>query len=133
MSDEAAVKAAVLGARTLSYSTGPSGVYLEKLFARWGILEEIRARIVVPPPGTPVGTLVADGRAELGFQQLSELMNLRGIHVLGPLPPAIQQMTVFAGGVATSSAQADAARALLRYMAAPATAVVKERNGMESA
>ena len=63
IADEAAVRQAVLNAKTLSFSTGPSGVYLEKLFERWGILETIRSRIVVPPPGIPVGTLVADGPA----------------------------------------------------------------------
>src|SRR5580693_4000376 len=65
---EDAVKRAVAVAKTLSYSTGPSGVYLEKLFERWGVLEEIRARIVVPSPGVPVGSLVANGTVELGFQ-----------------------------------------------------------------
>jgi molybdate transport system substrate-binding protein len=127
------VKAAVLAAPTLSYSTGPSGVYLEKLFKHWEILEEIRPRIVVPPPGVPVGALVADGRAALGFQQLSELMNLPGIVVLGPLPDAIQTMTVFSGGLCAASAQPAAARALLHYLASPAVAPVKQRYGMESA
>jgi len=117
----------------LSFSTGPSGVYLEKLFARWGILELIRSRIVVPPPGTPVGSLVASGGAELGFQQLSELMNLKGIQVLGPLPPAIQTLTLFAGGVATASANPDGGRALLAFMNTPATATTKQRHGMEAA
>src|SRR4051812_23940667 len=84
IASEDAVKQAVLNAKTLSYSTGPSGVYLEKMFARWGILETIRSRIVVPPPGKPVGSLVADGSVELGFQQLSELMNLAGIVLVGP-------------------------------------------------
>ncbi len=127
------VKAAVLAAPTLSYSTGPSGVYLEKLFKHWEILDEIQPRIVVPPPGVPVGALVADGRAALGFQQLSELMNLPGITVLGPLPAAIQTMTVFAGGICKTSAQPAAARALLDYLASPANAAVKQQYGMESA
>jgi len=130
---EEAVKQAVLAARTLSFSTGPSGVYLEKLFARWGILELIRGRIVVPPPGTPVGSLVASGGAQLGFQQLSELMNLKGIQVLGPLPPSIQTLTVFAGGIATASAHPDGGRALLAFMITPATAATKQRHGMEAA
>ena len=133
IASEDAVKQAVLAARTLSFSTGPSGVYLEKLFARWGILELIRGRIVVPPPGTPVGSLVASGGAELGFQQLSELMNLKGIQVLGPLPPAIQTLTLFAGGVATASANPDGGRALLAFMNTPATATTKQRHGMEAA
>jgi molybdate transport system substrate-binding protein len=133
IASEEAVRRAVLGARTLSYSTGPSGVYLEKMFARWGILETIRPRIVVPPPGKPVGSLVADGTVELGFQQLSELLNLAGIVVLGPLPPPIQTITIFSGGVAANSAQPGAARAVLTYMASPAASDVKQRHGMEAA
>jgi molybdate transport system substrate-binding protein len=133
ISSEEAVKRAVLAAKTLSYSTGPSGVYLEKMFARWGVLEDIRPRIVVPPPGKPVGSLVADGTVELGFQQLSELLNLAGITVVGPLPPAIQTITIFSGGVSAISAQPEAARAVLRFMASPAATEVKRRQGMEAA
>lgn len=124
------VRRAVQSAASLSFSTGPSGVYLEQLFQRWGILEQVRPRIVVPPPGTPVGSLVADGRAELGFQQLSELMNLPGIDVLGPLPPAIQTLTVFSGGVCAAGADATASRALLDFLASPLTAETKREHGM---
>jgi molybdate transport system substrate-binding protein len=130
---EEAVKRAVSAAKTLSYSTGPSGVYLEKLFERWGILEDIRGRIVVPPPGVPVGSLVAKGVVELGFQQLSELMTLPGIEVIGPLPPEIQTITVFSGGVSSGCERAEAGRALLSYMVAPAVTALKERFGMEPA
>ena len=130
---EEAVKRAVSGARTLSYSTGPSGVYLEKLFERWGILQDIRSRIVVPPPGVPVGSLVANGSVELGFQQLSELTTLPGIKVIGPLPPAIQTITVFSGGISSGCERAGSGRALLSYMASPAVVAVKERFGMEAA
>jgi len=132
IASEEAVKRAVLAARTLSYSTGPSGIYLEKLFERWGILEQIRERIVVPPPGVPVGSLVASGKVELGFQQLSELMALPGIEVIGPLPAAIQTMTVFSGGISSGCAQPEAARALLDYLAAPALAQTKIRHGMQA-
>jgi molybdate transport system substrate-binding protein len=117
----------------LSYSTGPSGVYLETMFARWGILEAIRGRIVVPPPGVPVGTLVANGVAEVGFQQLSELQNLAGVEVVGPLPPAIQSITIFSGGISANCNNPNAARALLDYMASPMAASVKQRHGMEAA
>ena len=133
VASEDAVKRAVLAAKTLSYSTGPSGVYLEKLFERWGILTEIRGRIVVPPPGVPVGSLVASGKVELGFQQLSELMSLPGIDVLGPLPPSIQTITVFSGGISSGCAQSGAARALLDYLASPSVAATKQRHGMEPA
>jgi molybdate transport system substrate-binding protein len=127
------VRRAVLAADTLSYSTGPSGQYLEALFRRWNIMQEIKDRIIVPPPGIPVGSLVADGKVALGFQQLSELMNLKGITMLGPLPDAIQSMTVFSGGVSASSDAADAARAVLSFMAAPEVAQLKLEHGMQAA
>ncbi len=130
---EDAVKRTVAAAKSLSYSTGPSGVYLEKLFERWGILESIRPRIIVPRPGIPVGSLVASGEAELGFQQLSELMNLAGIDVVGPLPPAIQTITIFSGGVCSRSGDPDGARTLLAYLASPATAMINQRHGREAA
>ena len=133
VASEDQVKDAVLAARSLCYSTGPSGTYLQQMFERWGILQTIQSRIVVPPPGIPVGTLVAKGECELGFQQMSELINLSGIEVLGPLPPAIQSMTVFSAGIAKSCQSPDAARRVLNYMASPSTAALKRRFGMEPA
>ena len=79
---EAAVREAVLNAPSISYSTGPSGVALVKLFERWGISEQIAGKIVQAPPGVPVGSLVAKGEVALGFQQLSELIHLPGIQVV---------------------------------------------------
>lgn len=133
ISSEDAVRAAVLAARTVSYSTGPSGVALARLFERWGIAEDVKSRLVTPPPGIPVGSLVAKGEVELGFQQLSELISLEGITVLGPLPPAIQITTTFSGGVCTASRQPEAVRALLAYMAGPDAAEAKRRQGMDPA
>jgi molybdate transport system substrate-binding protein len=130
---EADVRSAVLAARSLSYSTGPSGVYLEKMFQRWGVLAELRDRIVVPPPGVAVGSLVAEGRVELGFQQLSELLPLAGITVLGPLPDAIQSITVFSGAITASSKEPAAARALLAFAASPAVTGLKRSLGMDAA
>ena len=131
ISSETAVKAAVLAAKTISYSTGPSGVALAKLFERWGVAEQIASRIVQAPPGVPVGSLVAKGEVELGFQQLSELIHLDGISIVGPLPPEIQITTTFSAGVCTASTQADAVREMLAYMASPAAAAAKLRQGME--
>ncbi len=128
---EEAVRHAVLAATSLSYSTGPSGVQLATLFERWGIADRIRERIVQASPGVPVGQLVADGQVALGFQQLSEMMNLPGIDVLGPLPPAIQITTTFSAGLSVTSTQPDAVRALLAFMASPAVDGIKRRNGME--
>jgi molybdate transport system substrate-binding protein len=128
---EESLKRSVMAASSISYSTGPSGVYLEKIFAAWGVLEELRVRIVVPPPGVPVGSLVASGAVQLGFQQLSELINLPGIRVLGPLPAAMQLTTIFSGAVARVSTRAQAASALLRYLASPEVRDIKPRFGME--
>lgn len=130
---EEAVRSAVLAARSISYSTGPSGVALAKLFERWGIADELAGRMVQAPPGVPVGSLIARGDVELGFQQLSELLNVEGITIVGPLPPAIQITTIFSAGVSTASQQPEAAKALLDFLASPAAAEAKQRQGMDPA
>ena len=133
ISTEDALRQAVQSARSLSYSTGPSGVALARLFERWGITDEIKSRIVQAPPGVPVGALVARGDVELGFQQLSELIHIEGIDLLGPLPAAVQITTTFTAGLCPGSSQAAAARGLLDFMASPAAAEAKQRQGMEPA
>ena len=133
VSTEAALKAAVLAARRLSYSTGPSGVHLQKLFERWGIAAEIAPRIVQAPPGVPVGSLVARGDVDLGFQQLSELMHLDGVDVIGGLPGDTQFITTFSAGVCAASKQGDAVRAMLGCMNSPDAVATKRRHGMEPA
>jgi molybdate transport system substrate-binding protein len=130
---EDAVRRAVRSARSIGVSTGPSGVQLAQLFERWGISAEIKDRIVQAPPGVPVGALVARGEVELGFQQLSELMHLEGIDVVGALPPAIQIVTTFSAGVCVGSTQAEAVRRMLDFMASPLATEAKRRHGMEPA
>ncbi|MDP2262522.1 MAG: substrate-binding domain-containing protein [Hydrogenophaga sp.] len=137
ISSEDAVKRAVLAARSISCSTGPSGVALAKLFERWGIAGEIQDRMVQAPPGVPVGTLVARGEVELGFQQLSELLHVQGISVVGPLPPAIQITTIFSAGIHASvpagSAQFERVSAMLDHMCSPQAREAKQRQGMDPA
>lgn len=131
ISSEDAVRQAVLGAATLSYSTGPSGVALAKLFERWGIAAQIKDRIVTAPPGVPVGNLVARGEVALGFQQLSELIHVDGITIVGPLPPAIQITTTFSAAMTTGCRQPAAVQTLLDFMASTDTMAAKQRQGME--
>lgn len=133
ISTEAALKAAVLAAPTLGVSTGPSGVQLAQLFEVWGITEHIQGRLVQAPPGVPVGSLVAQGRVALGFQQLSEMMGVPGITVIGPLPEAVQITTTFSGSVAASSRVPEAVHALLAFWASPACSPIKLRHGMAAA
>ena len=133
VSTESAIRDAVLRARSIGYSTGPSGAHLVRLFERWGIVDAIAPRIVQAPPGLPVGTLVARGDVELGFQQLSELMHLPGIDVIGLLPAEIQVETVFSAAVCTASHCPAAAKAWLSFLASPEADAAKRRHGMEPA
>jgi molybdate transport system substrate-binding protein len=130
---EDAVRRAVLAARSVSHSTGPSGVYLTQLFERWGVLAEIQGRLVQAPPGVPVGTLVARGEVELGFQQLSELMHLDGIDVLGTLPREIEYITTFSAGRCVAAPPNAAVGALLDFMTSPEADEAKRRHGMAPA
>lgn len=130
---EAALRETILAARSIGYSTGPSGSYLSRLFERWGIAETIAPRIVQAPPGVPVGALVARGEVELGFQQLSELMHLPGIEVIGPMPAEAQIVTVFSAGVCTASGKQDVAKALLSFLASSQCDSAKLSQGMEPA
>lgn len=131
IASESGLKAAVLSARTIGYSTGPSGTALLQLFDRWGIAQQLKDRLVQAPAGVPVGSLVAKGEVELGFQQLPELIHLEGLRILGTMPQPVRITTVFSGAVCTASTQPDAARRLLDFMASPGAADAKRRQGME--
>ena len=130
---EEALRQTVLTARTLGYSTGPSGQALQGLFARWGIVDDIRSRIVQAPPGIPVGELIRRGEVDVGFQQLSELMHLEGIEIIGPMPPGLEIDTIFSGAVCATSGHPDAARGLLELTRSPAADDAMKRNGMQPA
>ena len=128
----AALQAAVLAAPSIGYSTGPSGSALLRLLQDWGMAEQVQSRLVQARPGVPVGQLVAQGEAALGFQQLSELLHVPGITVLGTLPPAVAIDTVFCGAVVTGSQAQAAARDFLAFLASPAATVAKQRQGMQA-
>lgn len=133
LNSAADVRAAVQHARRIGVSTGPSGQALQRLFDDWGLGELVRQRLVVPPPGVPVGSLVASGDIDLGFQQLSELIHIPGIQLVGTLPPELGLVTVFAGAAACRSPRGAAVRRVLAFMASPAADEAKRRQGMEPA
>jgi len=127
-----ALKRAVLAAKSIVYSTGPSGIYLAGLFQRMGIADQIKHKIK-QVQGEPAGASVARGEAELGFQQVSELLPVPGIDLIGPLPADVQQITVFSAGLHVAARHPDAARALVSFLTAPAAAPVIRKKGMEPA
>lgn len=131
--DEQSVKQATLKARKICYSTGPSGDHLRRLWERWGILAAMSERAVQAPAGVPVGRIVADREADLGFQQLSELLHVQGIDIVGALPPEIQAVTVFSAGVSSSSFQLEQAEDLVAYLTSREAEAAKRHHGMEPA
>jgi molybdate transport system substrate-binding protein len=132
ISSGAALKRAVLATKGIAYSTGPSGIYLIKLFERMGIAEQIKSR-VKQVQGVPAGTVVARGEAELAFQQVSELLPVPGIELVGPLPPDVQEITIFSAGLHAKAPHPAAARALVKHLTSPAAAPVIRKKGMEPA
>lgn len=126
-----ALKRVLLDARSIAYSASVSGEYLStELFPTLGIAEQLapKSRRI---ERERVGEVVARGEVEIGFQQLSELLPVRGIEILGPLPAAVQRVTVFAAGVAAGSKHPDAARALIDYLASPVSRAAIAKSGME--
>jgi molybdate transport system substrate-binding protein len=118
-------------AKTIAYSDSASGVYVgTELFSRLGITEEMKdkARKI---PATPVGEIVAHGDAEIGFQQISELIPVEGIDIVGPLPAEVQKITIFSAAVSTTAQQPDAARSLINFLASPQAAPVLVKSGLE--
>jgi molybdate transport system substrate-binding protein len=128
-----ALKKTLLAAKSIGYSTGPSGVYMLGVFEKLGIGDQIKGKLKQTSSGVFVGTLITSGEAEVGFQQISELVHFPGIDYVGPLPGELQRMTVFSAGVHSGAKQADAARALLKFLTAPAAAPIIRKHGLEPA
>jgi molybdate transport system substrate-binding protein len=126
-----ALKKALLAAKSIGYSTGPSGVYMIGLFQRLGIADEVKPKLKQTPTGVFVGSIIASGEAEIGFQQVSELSHFAGIDFIGPLPADIQRFTTFASGIMAGAKEADAAKALVKFITSPTAAAAYKKRGME--
>lgn len=131
ISTVAALTNALLDAKSIAVSSSVSGNYFtNELFPRLGIADRVQGK-VRRSEGERVGTMVARGDAEVGFQQMSELLPIAGIDVVGPIPPEVQRVTVFAAGVATTSKSQDAARAYIKFLASPAASSAVAKSGLE--
>jgi molybdate transport system substrate-binding protein len=126
-----ALKRTLLAAKTVGYTSGPSGVYMAGLIERMGIAAEVKPKHRSVPSGGTVGTIVASGEAEIGFQQVSELVHIAGIDYIGPLPPDVQKITVFSSGIQAGANAADAAKALVRFLTAPGAHAAIKAAGLE--
>ena len=128
-----ALKRTLLAAKSIAYSDSASGVYLStELFPKLGIADQIKDR-TRKIEADPVGGVVASGAAEIGFQQISELRPVKGIDIVGPLPPGAQRVTVFAAGIPTASMHPEAAEALIKWLASPAAYQAIKKSGLEPA
>jgi molybdate transport system substrate-binding protein len=126
-----AFKKTLLAAKSIGYSTGPSGVYVIGLFDRLGIADQLKPKLKQTPTGVFVGTLVATGEAEIGIQQVSEMSHYPGVDYVGPLPADIQKTTIFASGLAANAKQPVAAKALVKFITSPDAAQAFKKRGME--
>jgi molybdate transport system substrate-binding protein len=125
-----ALKRTLLRAKSIAYSSSASGIYLStELFPRLGIAEQIKGKTRVSEGA--VGSLVASGEAEIGFQQISELLPVQGIDYVGPLPAEVQRETVFSAGIVSGARAPEAARAFLRFLTSPAAAPIIRHTGAE--
>ena len=126
-----ALKRALLAVKTIAYSDSASGVYVStEMFGKLGIADEMKdkARKI---PATPVGEVVARGDAEIGFQQMSELIPVHGIDIVGPLPDELQKITVFSAGIASASREPEAGKALIKFLASPAARGEIVKSGLD--
>ena len=126
-----ALKKALLTAKTVGYSTGPSGAYLIKLFERMGIAERVKAKTCQVPSGGTVGPIIASGEAEIGFQQVSELVHVPGVDFIGPLPAEVQHITVFSCAIPKEAPHSGPARELVAALTSNAADPVFKKHGLD--
>ena len=128
----AALKRTLLQAKSIAYSASVSGEYLTtELYQRLEIADQVMSKSRLIGGGERVGTVVARGEAEIGFQQMSELLPVPGIAHVTPLPPEVQKVSVFSAGVAMSTRDSDAARAVIKFLASPEAAGAIAKSGLE--
>ena len=126
-----ALKRTLINAKSIGYSTGPSGNYVIMMLTRLGIADQVKLKLKQTASGVFVGSIIASGEVEIGFQQVSELSQFEGVAYVGPLPADVQKYTVFSSGILAGAKEAEAARALVRFITSPQAGAVYRRRGME--
>jgi len=126
-----ALKKTLLSAKSIGYSSGPSGDYVVSLVEHMGIADQIKPKMKQVPSGTRISTMINSGDAEIGFQQISELIHEKGIDYLGPLPSEVQKITVFSAGLQTGAKELEASKALVKALKSPEATTVIKAHGME--
>jgi len=127
-----ALRRTLLEAKSIAYSASVSGQYLTtELYQRLGVADQVLGKSRLSGGGERVGAVVARGEAEIGFQQMSELLPVPGIDHITPLPPELQKVSSFAAGVAASSPNAALARSVIEFLASPGAAKAIENSGLE--
>ncbi len=126
-----ALKKTILAAKSIGYSTGPSGVIIMRLFEKLGVLDQVKPKLKQTVSGEFVGSILAKGAVEIGFQQVSELSQFEGVDYVGPLPAEVQEYTTFSSGVMKGAKEEEPARALVRFLTSKDAAPVYRKRGME--
>jgi molybdate transport system substrate-binding protein len=126
-----ALKRTLANAKSIGYSSGPSGVYIVTMFDRLGMMDQLKPKLKQTPSGVFVGGIIANGDVEIGFQQVSELSQFEGVDYVGPLPAPVQLYTVFSSGILAGAKETEAARALVRFITSPQAGAVYRKRGME--
>jgi molybdate transport system substrate-binding protein len=127
------LKKAILNAESVGYSEGASGTYLVGMFQKLGIYDQVRSKASIAKANEPVGEKVVRGKAEIGFHQLSELIPVKGIQIVGPLPAELQYITVFTGAIHGEAKEPDAARALIKFLTSPVVGTSIKKHGLDPA
>jgi molybdate transport system substrate-binding protein len=131
VSTQDALKHALLSAKSVVVSSGTSGRHMVEVFAKLGIGEQVKAKTKQPPSGAQIADFLAAGDADIGFQQISELLHAKGINYLGPVPADLQNYTIYSAAVTAGSANAEVAKALLSALRSPSTQAMVRATGME--
>ena len=125
------LRAALLSARTVAVSSGTSGRHMVEVFSKLGVGEQLNAKTKQPPSGAQIADFLSAGEADLGFQQVSELLHAKGIHYLGPIPVDLQNYTIYSAALHASAANDNAAKALLEALRSPTVQAIVRASGME--